>query len=72
MSFGFSLLQFVFKSDARLRSLDSGVAAVWDVFGNERRWSSPGGVVISVPTVPGDDDGDWDFVDRPSSFVFWA
>lgn len=54
-----------FKSDVQLGTLDDAVTGTPDTFGDERPEPSPGSVVESVPTVSGDEKGDWNFGDVP-------
>lgn len=48
-----------FKSDCQLSSLDDTVTATQEAFGVEHPDTSSGDVVVSFPSVTGDDEGGW-------------
>lgn len=50
------------KSDVRVSCLHGFVAATGEAFGDERLGRSPGAAVVLVPTVAGDNEGDWNSV----------
>lgn len=50
-----------FRSDVWQSSLPDAVIAALEPFGHELPEPSPGGVLVSVPTVRGEDKGDPDF-----------
>lgn len=55
------LLPFIavhFKSYDQRSSLDDAVMVTREAVGNEHPDPSPGGVLVSAPTVAGDDEGD--------------
>lgn len=52
-----------FMYDVWPSSLDDAVAAPWEPVDDERPEFSPGGIVVSVPTVTGHEKGDWNFRD---------
>lgn len=58
------------KPDVRLSSFYDAVATNREAFCDDLPHPSPGGVVMSVPTVVCDDDGVWDFGNTPSGLSF--
>lgn len=58
MNLEFCLSQLVFESTVGLSSLHDVVTATWGTFGDMHPDTSPGGIVVLIPAVAGDENGE--------------